>query len=131
MKVETTIDSVIPGHMVLGSIRNQAVQAVVVHAFNPSSWEAEAGRYLLVQGQHGLQSKFQDRLQSYREILSQKTQKKKIYLFPLCACVCMCSHIHACLPSFISPSLPSSLSLFPSLHLFFPPSFLFLDLSLM
>jgi hypothetical protein len=32
-------------------------QAVMAHNFNPSTWEAEAGG---VQGQPGLQSKFQD-----------------------------------------------------------------------
>jgi hypothetical protein len=32
-------------------------QAVVAHAFNPSTWEAEAGG---VRGQPGLQSEFQD-----------------------------------------------------------------------
>jgi hypothetical protein len=49
---------------------------VVVHAFNPSTQEAEAGRFLSlrpawstkwVPGQHGL----------YRETLSRKTKKKK------------------------------------------------------
>ena len=40
---------------------------VVTPAFNPSIWEAEAGECLWVQGHPGLQSKFQDRLQSYTE----------------------------------------------------------------
>jgi hypothetical protein len=44
---------------------------VVAHAFNPSTWEAEA-----VRGQPGLQSEFQDS-QGYRETLSRKTKKKK------------------------------------------------------
>jgi hypothetical protein len=39
--------------------------AEVSRAFNPSTWEAEAGRFL-VQGQPGLQSEFQDS-QSYTE----------------------------------------------------------------
>jgi hypothetical protein len=48
---------------------------MVVHGFNPSTWEAEAGRFLslrpawstkLVPGQPGL----------YRETLSQKTNKQ-------------------------------------------------------
>ena len=64
------MNSVIPGHVVLGSIKNQTGQAVVVHAFNPSSWEAEVGTYLLVQGQRGLQSKFQDRLHSFQKTMS-------------------------------------------------------------
>jgi hypothetical protein len=51
-------------------------QAVVVHAFNPSTWEAEAGKFLnlrparsteWVPGQPGL----------YRETLSQKTKQNK------------------------------------------------------
>ena len=50
---------------------------VVAHAFNPSTWEAEAGRYLWFQGKPGLQSEFQDRLQSYRETLSWKTETQK------------------------------------------------------
>ena len=33
---------------------------VVVHVFNPSTREAEAGGSLSVQGQPGLQSEFQD-----------------------------------------------------------------------
>ena len=36
---------------------------MVVHAFSPSTWEAEAGR---VRGQPGLQSEFQDS-QGYTE----------------------------------------------------------------
>jgi hypothetical protein len=38
---------------------------VVAHAFNPSTWEAEAGGFL-IRGQPGLQSEFQDS-QSYTE----------------------------------------------------------------
>ena len=33
---------------------------VVVHNFNPSTWETEAGRSFWVQGHPGLQNKFQD-----------------------------------------------------------------------
>ena len=53
--------------------------AVVAHTFNPSTWEAEAGRLLSsrpawstewVPGQPGL----------YRETLSQKKKKKRIYV---------------------------------------------------
>ena len=32
----------------------------VVHAFDPSTWEVEAGGSLLIQGQPVLQSEFQD-----------------------------------------------------------------------
>ena len=35
-------------------------RAVVAHTFNPSNWEAEAGRSLRVRGQPGLQRVFQD-----------------------------------------------------------------------
>ena len=38
----------------------------MVHTFNPSTWEAEAGGSLSVQGQADLQSKFQDS-QGYTE----------------------------------------------------------------
>ena len=50
---------------------------MVVHDFNPSTGEAEAGRSLWVQTQPGLQSEFQDRPQSYKEKLSLKKKKKK------------------------------------------------------
>ena len=49
---------------------------LVAHAFNPTIWEAEAGRCLWVQRQPGLQSDFQDSW-CYRETLSPKDQKKK------------------------------------------------------
>ena len=51
----------------------------MVHTFNPSTWEAEADGSLWVQGQPGLQSEFQDKLQSYtEETLSWKTKQTKI-----------------------------------------------------
>jgi hypothetical protein len=41
------VDGAIPGLVVLGSIRSRlSSQAVVAHAFNPSTWEAEAGGFL-------------------------------------------------------------------------------------
>jgi hypothetical protein len=52
---------------------------VVALAFNPSTWEAEAGRFLSsVRGQPGLQSEFQDS-QSYTEkpCLKNKTKQNK------------------------------------------------------
>jgi hypothetical protein len=51
---------------------------VVAHAFNPSTWEAEAGGFR-VRGQPGLQSEFQDS-QGYihRETLSRKIKKQNI-----------------------------------------------------
>ena len=45
---------------------------MVAHAFNPSTWEAEAGGFL----NPGLQNEFQDS-QGYRETLSRKTKRKK------------------------------------------------------
>ena len=56
---------------------NKTCWVVVAHTFNPSTWEAEAGGFLWGQGQPGLQSKFQDSPQSYRETLSWKTKTKQ------------------------------------------------------
>ena len=42
---------------------------MVVHAFNPSTWEAETGGFQGVQGQPGLQSEFQDSQNCYTEML--------------------------------------------------------------
>ena len=52
---------------------------MVVHAFNPSTGKAEAGRSLWVQSMPVLQSEFQDRLQSYTEksILKKKEKEKE------------------------------------------------------
>jgi hypothetical protein len=47
---------------------------VAVHAFNPSTWEAEAGRFLSLR-QPGLQSEFQDS-QGYTEKPCLKKQNK-------------------------------------------------------
>jgi hypothetical protein len=51
--------------------------SVLANAFNHSTWEAEASRFLLVLGQPGLQSEFQDS-QSYvtRSCLKNKHKKK-------------------------------------------------------
>jgi hypothetical protein len=50
----------------------------VAHAFNPSTWEAEAGGFLSsVRGQPGLQSEFQDS-QSYTEKPCLEKQNKSI-----------------------------------------------------
>jgi hypothetical protein len=46
---------------------------MVVHTFNPSTWEAEAGEF---RGQPGLQSEFQDN-QGYTEKPCLKKQKQK------------------------------------------------------
>jgi hypothetical protein len=46
---------------------------VVVHAFNPSTWEAEAGGFLSLR-KPGLQSEFQDS-QGYTEKLSLKNKQ--------------------------------------------------------
>jgi hypothetical protein len=57
------------------NLKSLFLLGVVLHAFNPSTWEAEAGRFLS-SSQPGLQSQFQDS-QGYRETLSRKTKKKK------------------------------------------------------
>jgi hypothetical protein len=51
---------------------------MVTHAFNPSTWEAEAGEFLSLgpAWSTDLQSEFQDS-QGYTEKLSRKTKKKK------------------------------------------------------
>ena len=45
--------------------KNKVERGVVTHAFNPSTWEAKAGRFLSL-GKPGLQSEFQDS-QGYTE----------------------------------------------------------------
>jgi hypothetical protein len=47
----------------------------VAHAFNPNTWEADAGGFW-VQGQPGLQSEFQDS-QGYTEKPCLKTKQNK------------------------------------------------------
>ena len=59
----------------LESLKAFASQAVVVHAFNPTTWEARE-EHLWVPGQPGLQSKFQDS-QGDTETLSRKNKEKK------------------------------------------------------
>ena len=55
-------------------------RTVVAHAFNPSTWEAEAeaeaGGSLGVQGQSGLQSEFQDSQGGYTEKSGLKHNKQ-------------------------------------------------------
>ena len=50
--------------------------AVVVHSFNPSIWEAEAGGSLWVPGQLGVQSEFQALTLLPRDIMSWKTKNQ-------------------------------------------------------
>ena len=50
---------------------------VVAHTSNPCTWEAEACRSLRVQGHWSIRASFQERLQSYKEILSRKAKNKK------------------------------------------------------
>jgi hypothetical protein len=61
-------------------------QAVVVHAFDPSTWEAEAGRFLNSRPAWYLQSEFQDS-QGYTEkpcLEKPKKKKKKSRIKCLC-----------------------------------------------
>jgi ribosomal protein L33 len=50
--------------------------AVVEHTYDPSTWEAEAGGFLWVQGQLGLWSKFQGS-QGYTEKKNKKQKQKR------------------------------------------------------
>jgi hypothetical protein len=52
---------------------------MVVHAFNPSTWEAEAGR-LLSSGQPGIQSEFQNSQGYTEKPCLKKKKKEKIHL---------------------------------------------------
>lgn len=64
---------------------------MVAHAFNPSTPEAEAGRW--VRGQPDLQSEFQDSQDSQKPCLEKpkkkkkKKKKKKSYAFKV-SCLC-------------------------------------------
>ena len=49
---------------------------MVAHAFNPSTWETEAGRFLSARPSWSLQSEFQD-CQGYTENPCLKKQNKK------------------------------------------------------
>jgi hypothetical protein len=51
---------------------------MVVHAFNTSTWEAEAGRSLWVRGQPSLESEFQDSQGYAEKSCLQKQNKQKI-----------------------------------------------------
>lgn len=54
----------------------------MVHAFNFSAWEAEAGRVLWVKGHRGVQELVPEQLgRIYRETLSQIPQKKDKYTY--------------------------------------------------
>jgi hypothetical protein len=48
------------------SLKAAPQPGLVAHAFNPSTWEAEAGGFLSSRDQPGLQSEFQDS-QGYTE----------------------------------------------------------------
>jgi hypothetical protein len=56
------------------AVETECSQAVVAHAFNPSTREAEAGRFL--SSRSGLQSEFQDS-QGYKEKPCLKKQTNK------------------------------------------------------
>jgi hypothetical protein len=57
-------------------LRRKQSRAVAAHAFNPSTWEAEAGDFW-VQGQPGLQSEFQDSQGYTEKPCLEKPQKKE------------------------------------------------------
>ena len=62
-------------------LENYLSQAVVAHAFNPSTWEAEADGSLWVRGQPGLQELIPGLApKQHRETLSQKARKKRYCL---------------------------------------------------
>ena len=46
---------------------------MVGHNFNPSTWKAEAGGSLWIQGQPDLHSKFQDRVAEWNPVLKDNT----------------------------------------------------------
>ena len=48
----------------------------MVHVFNPNAQEAEAGGSIWIQSQPGLQSEFQERLQSYTKNPVLKKEKE-------------------------------------------------------
>ena len=56
---------------------------MVAHAYNPSTWEAEAGESVQVRDQPGLQKWAQGQPELHSETLSQKDKKKWILLFIL------------------------------------------------
>ena len=62
--------------IILMGLRKGDSPGVLVHTFNPSTREAEAGGFLSSRPA-GLQSEFQDS-QGYRETMSRKTNKQKI-----------------------------------------------------
>jgi hypothetical protein len=53
--------------------------AMMVHTFNPRTWEAEAGESLGVQDQPGLPSEFQNS-QGYTEKLCLEKQNKTVHV---------------------------------------------------
>jgi hypothetical protein len=57
-------------------LRKVVKPGVVAHAFNPSTWEAEAGGFLSSRPASGLQSEFQDS-QGYTEKPCLEKPKKK------------------------------------------------------
>ena len=101
-----------------------------VGGLNPSTREAKAGESLWVRGQPGLQSKFQDRVQSYRETLSRGEKKisnsgewgwvhpagqPTVHLVRACSHLCtrmLCSPVH---PPVHCPSAHPSICLQASL----------------
>ena len=56
-------------------LKNCRGLSMVAHTFDPNTWEAEAGGFLWIRGQPGLQSEVQNN-QDYTEKLSQNASKQ-------------------------------------------------------
>jgi hypothetical protein len=86
-------------------IKHLSSQAVVAHTFNPSTLEAEAGRFLSSKPARTVEW-VPGQTKLYRENLSQKTNQptKNIYLY-ICVCVCMYvyMYIYVCVCIYIYP----------------------------
>jgi hypothetical protein len=67
--LECLVDSTVPQHLDSNIQKKKWGPSIVLHTFNPSTEEAEAGRSLWVQGQPGLQKKFQESQGCYTEKL--------------------------------------------------------------
>ena len=68
-------------------------QTMVVHSFNPSTQEAEAGRIIWFQGQPGLQSEFQASRTTQRNPVSKiKNKTKNVFTYSMHSIYIFFSH---------------------------------------